>query len=143
MPLPSQIASGKTTFRDYLIDFTPIQRDFDYYDTWLQAQAVPDIMHLRDCVDANWKVSITPSGNPEMPYLSLTCKKPGAYLQGFTLSPKGVGLEHLFSFSAWLIFSIAPLLGYEVDEFLTHSGGWAENEAGNGENSRTDDEIPF
>jgi hypothetical protein len=143
MPLPSQVASGRSNFRDYLIDFNPTERDFDYYSAFVQTRPETDIGYLSIVLAHEWKVSLTPSGYGELPWLSLTCKKPGAYLQGFTVSPRGIGLELVFSFSAWLVDTVATLLADDVDGFLTYGSGWVSNSTGNGKNSRTEDEIPF
>lgn len=143
MPLPSQLASGSHTWRDYLIDFSPTQQDWDYYSTWCTSETPTDSGCLYALVAAEWKISVTPSGNDHMPYIALTCKRAGHYLNGFTLTLKGVGIDHCLPFSAWVVLSIVGLVSDEIDGFLTLGSGWERNEAGNGEKSITDDEIPF
>jgi len=143
MPLPSQLAKGSHSWRDFLIEFTPTQRDYDYYATWFHAETPTDFDCLYMLVSYEWKISITPSGNDQMPWLALTCKRAGHYLQGFTLALKGVGVDACLSFSAWLVQAIIGLTADEIDGFLTLGSGWEQNGAGNAENSVTDDEIPF
>lgn len=143
MPLPSQLAAGKHSWRDYLIDFAPTQRDIDYYALWIESERPSDFDALSLIIQAEWKISITPSGNDQMPYVALTCKRSGSYLHGFTISLKGVGTDAALSFSAWLVQATISLTGDEIDGFLTLGSGWEQNEAENAQNSSSDDEIPF
>lgn len=143
MPLPSQLASGNHNWRDFLIEFAPTQRDIDYYTTWFETEKPTDYDSLYFVIKSDWKISITPSSDPEMPYITLTCRRSGAYLQGHSLTLKGVGVDACLSFSYWLIQATIGLVADEIDGFLTLGSGWESNDAGKAEKIESDDDIPF
>jgi hypothetical protein len=143
MPLPSQLASGNHTWRDFIIDFSPTDRDIDYYSTWFEAEKPSDFDSLYFVIKSDWKISVTPSSNAEMPYIALTCRRSGAYLQGHTIALKNVGIDACLSFSYWLVQATIGLVAAEVDGFLTMGSGWEANDAGKAQKIASDDEIPF
>lgn len=138
---PTSARPTDSGWMDYLITYVPTDRDIELYNVWVEEGR----RNISDCVAAlvglKYKLSITPSRDGAC-FVSVTGKSEGTYLNGWTVSLKGVDPLFGACFLAYFATRCANLSGPQIDTVLDLGFGSVGNDPAMGQKS-TNDEIPF
>lgn len=126
---------------DYLITYVPTDHDIQAYNDWVDEGK----RNISDCVATlvglKYKLSITPAKDGTC-FVSVTGRSEGTYLNGWTVSLKGVDPLFGACFLAYFASRCANLSGPQIDTVLDLGFGSLGRDHALGQIS-TDDQIPF